>query len=57
MMRQKELIMINIAIRSGILVILVTKPSRKPAIMKKGMVLTTIFKPLFTPLVKDLNLE
>lgn len=56
-MSNNEVEMINMAAKSGIEVSLVTKPSRNPAMMKKGMVLTTIFNPLFTPMVKDFSLE
>ena len=43
----------KIANQSGISVCLVMKPSKKPAMTKKGMVLTTIFSPFTTPILKD----
>ena len=39
------------------LVILVTNPSRKPAIIKNGTVLITILSPSFTPIMKDFKRE
>jgi len=49
--------MIKMANQSGIVVILVTKPSRNPARIKNGIVLITIFKPSFIPKVNDFSLE
>lgn len=43
--------------QTGISVKRVTKPSRKPAITKKGNVLIIIFNPFFTPMVKERSLE
>ena len=43
------------ASQSGISVCRVTKPSKKPAIIKNGMVLINIFNPLMTPRLKDSN--
>jgi hypothetical protein len=53
MISVSELPIISIAIQSGISVCLVTKPSRKPARIKKGMVLIKIFTPPLAPLTKD----
>jgi len=50
------MLIIRMASQSGIYVILVTKPSRKPAMIKNGTVLITIFKPSLIPMVKDFNL-
>jgi len=46
-----------IASQSGISVCRVTKPSKKPAIIKNGMVLIIIFNPSFILLLKDSNRE
>lgn len=46
----------HIANQSGISVCRVTKPSKKPAIIKKGIVLITIFKPALIPFTKDVSL-
>lgn len=43
--------------QSGILAYRVMNPSIKPAIMKKGMVLTTTFSPSLAPFIKETRLE
>ena len=43
----------SIASQSGISVCLVTKPSSKPATIKKGIVLIKILSPLMTPRLRS----
>lgn len=49
--------MMEKANQSGILAYRVMNPSIKPAIIKKGMVLTTTFNPSLAPFMKETRLE
>ena len=49
--------MIAILIKSGIPVILVTNPSKKPAMINTGISPITIFNPFLAPFLKDCNRE
>ena len=55
-MRAKDDTIIKMASQSGMPVKRVTKPSKNPAMMKKGIVLITILSPAFTPFIKDCSL-
>ncbi len=54
-MSANDVVIMNMASQSGISVCLVTKPSKNPAIIKKGTVLSIILRPFLTPRLKDSN--